>query len=102
MSLIFKDINDIKKDIISKIGRYIIDNDITDFNNFSYKEIYPLIKVYLRELKKIKEIDDFSAIIFKDKITVSIYLNEERKDIHIKLDNILRKIKISKIKNNKI
>lgn len=101
MSLIFKNIDDIKINIISNIEKYIIEKDYIDFNNFDYKEIFPLIKGYLRELKKLNEIDDFNAAVFKDKITLSLYQNNDRKDIHIKIDNILRKIKILKIKSKK-
>lgn len=97
--MIFRNITDIKKDILDKIDKYL-----SDYNNvIDTKHIVSLLKTYLYELKIRKEIEAYQTNMIKTNNTslfVEITKDDNIETFLINVDTELRKLKIKKINNN--
>jgi CTP:phosphocholine cytidylyltransferase-like protein len=100
--MIFNTSEDLKKDIINKVCNYLKET-IGQNSSIDTKNIVSLLRSYFFELKIRKEVTD-SVIGWSDgkyEIEINFKYNEEDIIFRIDLFNELRKLKITKIKNNK-
>ena len=96
--MLFNNGNEIELDIKHKISNYIKNTDNIDINYLS-----SLIRVYLHELRIIKEVDGFFiSEIIDNTFFISYIKNSEPFKLNISLLLEMRNIKIEKIKSNQV
>jgi len=97
--MIFDKCEDIENDIKTKIKSYITINNNCD----DTKNLVSIIRSYLYEMKIIKEIDSYDVNeITNNKFDINFFKDNMFYKFGVSLDLELRKMKINKIKSNKV
>lgn len=97
--MIFNTSKDIESDIKNKLSQYIKDN----CENLDFKLLRSIIWVYLRELNIIHELDSYFVSEIVDN-NFYIKYTKDNNEYSFNISSIIeiRKIKIEKIKSNKV